>query len=472
MINRMDSSNEFGSLSEGRLAAFEQILGCRLPEDYRRFLLTHNGGRPRPAFFRLTESDGGDVAAFYGLHGKASDVGLDEVRVVLERRLAKELLAVGSDSLGNQICIGLAGPWRGHVRFWDHESERTQPIAVSFTAFLDSLLECGELPDAEHAVGPARRSACQECPDASLPHNRRDTGRQVASPRFLKSVRVGADVAIAASFSSARVLVARYDTARVLYDVRLEADCRECFDVSAAASVLVTAWQQDDDRGLEIRKLRTGRVTLRRAALEVLDLALGPSGDHVLYLTTGGVFCLREPSVDQLLVDALPPSLGSLARDGNEFLLPTRRHGWVYRVRDPACNTELVQWPVAREIWGVSHSPTDDAIIVLDDLSEVHMLESGDFSPRWAARVPEGGSVCFSGNGRLIAVDVCTTDRHEVVALDASTGAVLDTYAEVPYVSGPWRGDSVLCSSGEILDLASGHVDEGVSAPQWWVGLG
>lgn len=44
-------SNKYGKLTERRLAKLEKQLGVRLPDDYRAFMLEHNGGRPEPQGF-------------------------------------------------------------------------------------------------------------------------------------------------------------------------------------------------------------------------------------------------------------------------------------------------------------------------------------------------------------------------------------------------------------------------------------
>lgn len=45
-IMDIDDSNEHGFLKMGDLEDFEKSLGCKLPEDYRNFLIEHNGGTP------------------------------------------------------------------------------------------------------------------------------------------------------------------------------------------------------------------------------------------------------------------------------------------------------------------------------------------------------------------------------------------------------------------------------------------
>jgi hypothetical protein len=55
--SRVSVSPAFGSpaISEDNVAAFERDQGFSFPADYREFLLSYNGGRPRPGWFRISE---------------------------------------------------------------------------------------------------------------------------------------------------------------------------------------------------------------------------------------------------------------------------------------------------------------------------------------------------------------------------------------------------------------------------------
>jgi hypothetical protein len=46
MALRIRDANRYGRLSQERLKQLETRLRGRLPDDYRSFLLRHNGGRP------------------------------------------------------------------------------------------------------------------------------------------------------------------------------------------------------------------------------------------------------------------------------------------------------------------------------------------------------------------------------------------------------------------------------------------
>ena len=64
----IERSNEHGELTNERLEVFEADIGCTLPDDYREYLLTHNGGRPVPRDFDLDVGGPSSLEIMYGLH--------------------------------------------------------------------------------------------------------------------------------------------------------------------------------------------------------------------------------------------------------------------------------------------------------------------------------------------------------------------------------------------------------------------
>lgn len=133
-----------------RVAVLEAKLRTRLPDDYREFLLEHNGGRPKPAKFvfarRIGPYTDSLVDWFLALYdGEHSN--LETVCGWLANRIPDNLLPVAIDPFGNFVLLGLSGEHRGKVYFWDHEREPArQPdwsnidlVADSFDAFLRGL---------------------------------------------------------------------------------------------------------------------------------------------------------------------------------------------------------------------------------------------------------------------------------------------------------------------------------------------
>src|SRR5262245_50762223 len=146
---------------EEQIARLEAQLGVALPEDYRRFLVQCNGGFVGGMlWFRGPTPEGKSADA--GVHHiggfrEESHFSLEERRDTYQSdqppRIPHELLWVMDDPFGNAICLGISGPYRGRVYFWDHEQEpdsedwdgsvetagNLQLLAGSFTDFVAGL---------------------------------------------------------------------------------------------------------------------------------------------------------------------------------------------------------------------------------------------------------------------------------------------------------------------------------------------
>ncbi|WP_010583137.1 SMI1/KNR4 family protein [Schlesneria paludicola] len=140
-------------LSKKKLSAVEKRLKIDLPEDYRQFMLTHNGGWPEPSEFKYGDGPYTDscVDWFLSIYdGEYSN--FEEYFEQFkgdEPRMPTELVPIALDPGGNLVCISTHGPNRGKVFFWDHEEEASDgqvpdyrnvyTVANSFTEFLSML---------------------------------------------------------------------------------------------------------------------------------------------------------------------------------------------------------------------------------------------------------------------------------------------------------------------------------------------
>lgn len=145
---KLNNPNPYGSLSEDRLHNFENVLGCKLPLEYRFFLLKYNGGSPEPGgFWIISGADGSKVRLFYGLHHGPKWLSID-YQFTEFYGVPDGMLAIGDDGVGNLLCLGITDEFCGNIYFLDHEihpldspnsMEGVYKLATSFTSFLESL---------------------------------------------------------------------------------------------------------------------------------------------------------------------------------------------------------------------------------------------------------------------------------------------------------------------------------------------
>ena len=168
--------DELNPVSQADIAAFENELGIRLPEGYRRFLATYgastfNGASPDNPYIlfrplkplpRQFKSGKGLFHAFYGAERDAHDGFSLRVRQrFFAGRMPDSIIPIGDDGGAGLICLGIKGAEAGKVYYWDQGNEpldeedyledygeprppeamfqNVHQIAESFEDFLDRL---------------------------------------------------------------------------------------------------------------------------------------------------------------------------------------------------------------------------------------------------------------------------------------------------------------------------------------------
>jgi cell wall assembly regulator SMI1 len=143
-------------LNASDITRLEAELGVKLPDDYRTFLLAHNGGWPEADSFHSYGGEKRDeesiesVDRFLAYYDGEYNNLLKSVNTY-KGRIPPHFLPVANDPGGNLILLGVSGPDRDKVFFWDHELEADEDetpdysnllfVADSFQEFLDSLRE-------------------------------------------------------------------------------------------------------------------------------------------------------------------------------------------------------------------------------------------------------------------------------------------------------------------------------------------
>lgn len=115
-------------ITDADLQAVEQQLNIKFPDDYRRFLLAHNGGRPEPDVFEILLEDETPINSsmmhwFYSIDPSDYYNNILKMAEVFADRMPPEFIPIGCDQGGNQICLVVVGEDKGMIFFWDHEQE-------------------------------------------------------------------------------------------------------------------------------------------------------------------------------------------------------------------------------------------------------------------------------------------------------------------------------------------------------------
>lgn len=124
----------------------EKILGNKLPGDYIKFLLSHNGGRPVPNTFQYlynNENVESDIAWLYSISSSEYENLLKETLYFRNRKLIlRSFVLIGRNSGSDQICLSTNDDDYGSVYIWHHDVTQHNDmifIANSFNKFLNII---------------------------------------------------------------------------------------------------------------------------------------------------------------------------------------------------------------------------------------------------------------------------------------------------------------------------------------------
>lgn len=134
--------DSYDAVREDDLRLLEKEIGAPLPQEYRRFILSCNGG-DYPCEVEFNSTNGEFVSSlvgFYGVGASANDELGDAYRT-LTGYLPDGLIPIGNDSGNGQTCIKVSGNDIGSIWIWRlHDPDDHGSFVVSnFDAFLAGL---------------------------------------------------------------------------------------------------------------------------------------------------------------------------------------------------------------------------------------------------------------------------------------------------------------------------------------------
>jgi len=148
----MEMYSRLKTITVADVEKLEEQLGTKLPNEYKHFLLSTSGGQPLNNVFRKFESEKViqefPVDIFFGIDDNEIAGDIFSNRAVFSDRIPSDLLTIGSDGIGNMICIGIGSDNNGKIYIWyDKERELNEPIlyrdikliAKDFSDFANSL---------------------------------------------------------------------------------------------------------------------------------------------------------------------------------------------------------------------------------------------------------------------------------------------------------------------------------------------
>ncbi len=135
-------------LTEKQVERVERELDVKLPEDYRNFLLRHNGGRPRPDFFAIMGHKtllSGRVEQLFGVGRPAKESNVDWHYKNLIGQLPNYHFPIAAANDGDMVTLSLGkldadGSTIGSApNIMSRGDNEAYFVAGSFDKFLASL---------------------------------------------------------------------------------------------------------------------------------------------------------------------------------------------------------------------------------------------------------------------------------------------------------------------------------------------
>lgn len=127
------------------LTRAEELLGGRLPADYRDAIVGIGLPRPTGALLHSVceeQADFADVADFL-----SADEMISSTQAWREMGMPEDMIAFAADCMGNLFAFGIAPPSpSSEVWFFDHETGETALVAPSFEDWIQQYLDLKFIP--------------------------------------------------------------------------------------------------------------------------------------------------------------------------------------------------------------------------------------------------------------------------------------------------------------------------------------
>ena len=143
-----------------RLKDLEGFLGLKLPQDYRNFLLEHNGKKFLKNTFEISK---GEYSVVHHVYRLSNDNDyFDLLNAYKNKRNTRfeennNFLVIADDNVGNYVILSLDLSTFGEIYFYDNDTlgNNYTKLANSFEEFYSSLLDLQEISVYDNLVDEA-----------------------------------------------------------------------------------------------------------------------------------------------------------------------------------------------------------------------------------------------------------------------------------------------------------------------------
>jgi len=140
----------FKPLVSQDIEAFENAYGVNIPENYKKFLLLHNGGKPVKRRFKTADGTITSSVMLFLPLSKETDANLERFyeKYCTNKIVPPDLIPIGVDPAESLICLSISEQDKVYFCDMDYFEEDNELkddyvklISENFTIFLNNLYE-------------------------------------------------------------------------------------------------------------------------------------------------------------------------------------------------------------------------------------------------------------------------------------------------------------------------------------------
>ncbi|MCX7113860.1 MAG: SMI1/KNR4 family protein [Proteobacteria bacterium] len=121
-------------INENDLIELENQINIKIPEQYRNFLLSNNGGKPKINRFSTQDKKVESmIAKFLPLANIEEDNLLEEIEGITQADLIPQnLIPIATDPADNRLVLSVAGSDMGKIYYWSWDEEPRRKYRPSY----------------------------------------------------------------------------------------------------------------------------------------------------------------------------------------------------------------------------------------------------------------------------------------------------------------------------------------------------
>ncbi len=289
----------------------------------------------------------------------------------------------------------------------------------------------------------------------------------ITCSRYYPQVQCSA-ISITPHKSPHKVLIYSHLTARVVHEVLPPLDSGRAFGLSYDGKWLDTGyWNR---RGVDIWSLERGEVVASFGPSQVSRVFFDRTGSSLFVQSESetSIYSIKAPHNKVRVLQAQGLEAGCFIKGRNQMLLPSRRRNKILKVDFKTTKVSEIPVPLNKTASWIRHSPATNALFIIDSADTIWCFDSSLTKHFWSTTIkdlPKHSGIyvgTYSGCGTLIGLTLTSMDGFDTIVLNAQNGYEIGRISNTPSDGYPWRNNSVLLESQQVLNLRTGKIDDAI----------